>query len=73
MCFYRYELLYWNDIDEKQKCTSGYTCGKTYIEAVKRISQYYGDVNIISLTIYFEENTECGIMEDKNEKSDSGA
>ena len=69
MWFYAYCVTYWEDAEGKTITVTGTTCGETFIEATKRVIDYYGDNNIDKLSLEVIEDSEYGIMEGKDESS----
>ena len=55
----RYEIEYWNEIDEEDSTEKGLTSGNDFGEAVNRIVEYYGEDNVYSLKVYECEEVLC--------------
>lgn len=49
--YYTYRVKFYDSFDEKELEKSGVTYGATYSEAVNRIADYYGDDDIIEVTL----------------------
>lgn len=55
----RYEIEFWDEIDEVDKIEKGLSTGKDLGEAVNRITNYYGKNNVISIKVYECEEVLC--------------
>lgn len=64
MWFYKYKVEWYEATAEKTLKESGLVCGKTYSRAVQRISDYYEDTAIITLSIEQVGGSENIIVED---------
>ena len=53
---YKYTVYFWDNINDKPNTEEGLTSGENYEVAVHKISDYYGDKNIL--------NIELEVMED---------
>lgn len=67
MWFYGYCVTFWEEVEKKMITVTGTTCGETFIEATKRVIDYYGDTNIDKLSLEVIEDSEYGIMEGRDE------
>ena len=55
----RYEIQFWDEIDEIDKIEKGLSTGKDLGESVNRITNYYGKNNVISIKVYECEEVLC--------------
>lgn len=55
----RYEIEFWDEINEKDSIEKGLTSGKDFGEAVNRITNYYGKDNVYSIKVYECEEVLC--------------
>ena len=55
----KYEIEFWDEIDEVDKIEKGLSTGKDLGEAVNRITNYYGKNNVISIKVYECEEVLC--------------
>lgn len=60
--FFKYELKYFDDIEEKQKIISGLIFDQTYALAIKKIADYYGEELVAYITIEAMEQ-DCPVYE----------
>lgn len=44
--FFKFALIYWNEIDGKERAAKGITCGENYSEAMKTQS-----MNLVSVSL----------------------
>lgn len=49
---FAYEIVYWDEVDNKNENDHGIVYGDTYAEASKNIVDYYGEENIIELKLF---------------------
>lgn len=49
---FAYEIVYWDEVDNKNENDHGIVYGDTYAEASKNIIDYYGEENIIELKLF---------------------
>lgn len=64
MWFYRYKVEWYEESERETMKESGLVCEATYGKAAQRISDYYGDSNIITLLIEQIGESENIITED---------
>lgn len=64
MWFYTYCVTFWEEGAGKMITVTGTTCGETFIEATRRVIDYYGDDSIDKLSLEVIEDSEHGIVED---------
>ena len=55
----RYEIEFWDEIDEEVRIEKGLSAGKDLGEAVNRITNYYGKNNVNSIKVYECEEVLC--------------
>lgn len=55
----RYEIEFWDEIDEEVRIEKGLSAGKDLGESVNRITNYYGKNNVISIKVYECEEVLC--------------
>lgn len=65
MWFYTYCVTFWEEGAGKMITVTGITCGETFIEATRRVIDYYGDTSIDKLSLEVIEDSEYGIVEDR--------
>lgn len=41
--FFKFALIYWNEIDGKERAAKGITCGENYSEAMKNLEHEFGE------------------------------
>jgi len=51
MNFYIYEVDFFDDYSNSEKHYQGVAVGETYAEAVKALTTYYGEIEIISMNL----------------------
>ena len=49
---YAYEIAYWDEIENKKLNDHGIAYGDDYANVSKNIADYYGEKNIIELTLF---------------------
>lgn len=49
---FAYEIVYWDEVDDKKENDHGIAYGDTYEEVNKDIVRYYGEDNIIELKLF---------------------
>lgn len=55
---YRYTITYWGECGDHEVIETGFVCGDTYAEALKKLATAYGENNIMMETLaYFDD---CG-------------
>lgn len=54
MYFYNYEIFFYDDTEEKNCKAVGLVCGDSYEDAISKISNYYGNIIEIKITIISE-------------------
>ena len=56
---FRYEVEYWDEIEEKESSEKGIACGETYGKVTDSIVDYYGKDNIFSVKVFELDNCIC--------------
>lgn len=49
---YAYEITYWDEVDHKQLNDHGIVYGEDYAHASKNVANYYGEKDVIELTLF---------------------
>lgn len=60
--FFKYEVNYFDDIEDKQKIVNGLVFGQSYAAAIKELTDYYGEEEIASISLKSTE-TDCPVYE----------
>lgn len=47
-----YKIDFWDELDNKNNHDEGFTSGTTLGEGVNRICKFYGNDNVIEITVY---------------------
>ena len=61
VCFYKYEVYYYDCLDDKIRYSVGEVIGSSFEEACARVVKYFGEPAIESVSIEWIEGTECGV------------
>lgn len=61
---FRYEVIYSLDNGETEEKASGFVFGNTVTDAVKNLENYYGEDELCSLKVTWEEDTDSYVIED---------
>lgn len=49
---YAYEITYWDEVENKELNDHGIAYGEDYANASKNVADYYGEKNVIELTLF---------------------
>lgn len=60
--FFKYEVNYFDDIEERQKIVNGLVFGQSYAAAIKELTDYYGEEMIASISLESTE-ADCPVYE----------
>lgn len=60
--FFKYEVNYFDDIEEKQKIINGLVFGQSYAAAIKEITDYYGEEMVAYVSLESTE-ADCPVYE----------
>lgn len=44
MNWYKYKVVWWHEVDDKDITSYGITCGESYTEATEHIEKHFGDI-----------------------------
>lgn len=61
VCFYKYEVYYYDYIKDKIRYSVGEVIGNNFEEACARVVKYFGEPAIESISIEWIEGTESGV------------
>lgn len=67
MCVYEYEVIYYNDVDDKNYHACGYLIAENYKEAMDNMTQYFGNDEIVNVRL--KAIAEDNVIIIKNEKT----
>lgn len=56
---YRYTVNFWDELKNEPATDSGLVGGSTYGEAANRVVDYYGQKNVVDITLYEVESVLC--------------